>query len=229
MTANRLHCYLLSERAAVIQSHSSSISLDLQKQIWAIAHALQALKICIDIVPGMNNLTAIFNPLEHSGATMLAHLNKLANQISALDFPGRDVEIPVHYGGEYGPDIASVAAHTGLSIRELVQQHSAAHYLVYFLGFQPGFAYLGGLPPALATPRLAEPRLKVPAGSVGIGGSQTGIYPAASPGGWQLIGRTDLRLFDVHQSPPSTLLPGDCVRFVIASLNEKPMQMKALQ
>lgn len=216
----RLHSYLLGERAAVIQSTSSTINLDRQKQIWAMAHALGALNICLDIVPGMNNLTAIFDPLEHCGETMLALLNKLAQEVSAHDFPGRDVEIPVHYGGEDGPDLATVAAHTGLSMRDLVEQHSAAHYLVYFLGFQPGFAYLGGLPPALATPRLAEPRLKVPAGSVGIGGSQTGIYPAASPGGWQLIGRTEVRLFDVTKSSPSVLLPGDCVRFTVASYRE---------
>lgn len=216
----RLHSYLLGEQAAVIQSTSSTISLDLQKHIWAIAHALGTLNICLDIVPGMNNLTAIFNPLEHSGEAMLALLNKLAQEVSAHDFPGRNVEIPVHYGGEFGPDLATVAAHTGLSMRDLVEQHSAAHYLVYFLGFQPGFAYLGGLPPSLATPRLAEPRLKVPAGSVGIGGSQTGIYPAASPGGWQLIGRTEVRLFDVTQSLPSVLLPGDCVRFTVASYRE---------
>lgn len=229
MTAQRLHSYLLGERAAVLQSTSSSIELDLQKHIWAIGHALRTLNICIDIVPGMNNLTAIFNPLEHSGTAMLALLNQLASEVSAQDFPGRDVDIPVHYGGEDGPDLANVAAHTKLSIRELVEQHSAAPYLVYFLGFQPGFAYLGGLPPALATPRLAEPRLKVPAGSVGIGGGQTGIYPAASPGGWQLIGRTDVHLFDVRKTPPSTLLPGDCVRFVIASYNEKCTHAKACQ
>ncbi len=219
MRTHGLHSYLLGERAAVLQSTSSTIALDLQQQLWAIGHALRSLNICIDIVPGMNNLTAIFDPLIHSGADMLALLNKLANEVSTHDFPGREVEIPVHYGGEYGPDIGTVAAHTGLSIRELVERHSAAQYLVYFLGFQPGFAYLGGLPPTLATPRLAEPRLKVPAGSVGIGGSQTGIYPAASPGGWQLIGRTDVCLFDVRQASPSFLLPGDRVRFVIASLH----------
>jgi len=125
--------------------------------------------------------------------------------------PGRRVEIPVRYDG---PDLADVAAHCRLSPDEVVRRHSAAEYVVYFIGFQPGFAYLGGLDQALHTPRRAEPRVAVPAGSVGIGGAQTGIYPLATPGGWQLIGRTALPLFDPQAEPPTLLAPGDRVRFV---------------
>ena len=132
---------------------------------------------------------------------------------------GRVVEIPVRYGGDDGPDLADVAAHTGLTPEEVVRRHSAGTYTVYFLGFQPGFAYLGGLDPALATPRRTEPRLAVPAGAVGIGGEQTGVYPAAAPGGWQLIGRTELPLFLPERDPPSLLAPGDTVRFVVASVD----------
>ena len=120
----------------------------------------------------------------------------------------------MRYGGEDGPDLADVAAHCGLSADEVVQRHTQAEYVVYFIGFQPGFAYLGGLDDALHTPRRAEPRVAVPAGSVGIGGAQTGIYPLATPGGWQLIGRTALRLFDPQAEPPTLLAPGDRVRFV---------------
>ena len=113
-----------------------------------------------------------------------------------------------------GPDLADVAAHCGLSTEEVVRRHTGADYVVYFIGFQPGFAYLGGLDEALHTPRRAEPRVAVPAGSVGIGGAQTGIYPLATPGGWQLIGRTALPLFDPQAEPPTLLAPGDRVRFV---------------
>ena len=127
---------------------------------------------------------------------------------------GRLVELPVQYGGAEGPDIEGVARHVGLSVEALIERHAAIEYTVYFLGFQPGFAYLGGLDPALATPRRKEPRLHVPAGSVGIGGEQTGVYPTASPGGWQLIGRTAEVLFDPNRDPPSLLEPGDRVRFV---------------
>ena len=107
-----------------------------------------------------------------------------------------------------------MAQHAGLAPAEVVELHSGGEYTVYFLGFLPGFAYLGGLDPRLAAPRRAEPRLAVPPGSVGIGGEQTGIYPLASPGGWQLIGRTSLRLFDPLRAAPSLLLPGDTVKFV---------------
>jgi biotin-dependent carboxylase-like uncharacterized protein len=124
------------------------------------------------------------------------------------------VEVPTCYGGDYGPDLGYIARHSGLSQREVIHLHSSALYPVYMLGFSPGFAYLGGLEPAIATPRLVSPRTQVPAGSVGIAGTQTGIYPIATPGGWQIIGRTPLRLFDPGRETPALLRPGDRVRFV---------------
>jgi KipI family sensor histidine kinase inhibitor len=133
--------------------------------------------------------------------------------------PGaRLVEIPVRYGGEAGPDLPDVAERTGLTPAEVIRLHAAPTYLVYMLGFLPGFPYLGGLDPRLATPRLATPRLRIPAGSVGIGGEQTGIYPVESPGGWAIIGRTHLTLFDPTRAEPCLLAPGDRVRFVPVSL-----------
>jgi len=126
----------------------------------------------------------------------------------------REVEIPVVYGGEFGPDIGFVAAHTGLSEEEVVRLHTSVTYTVYMLGFAPGFVYLGGLPEALATPRLPTPRPSVPAGSVGIAGLQTGIYGLSTPGGWLLIGRTPLTMLDLNRQPPTLLQPGDRVRFV---------------
>lgn len=125
----------------------------------------------------------------------------------------RTVEIPVCYGGEHGPDLGRVAAQAGVLPDEVVKRHSAAKYVVHLLGFAPGFPYLGGLPPELATPRHAKPRMAVAAGSVAIGGDQAGIYPQATPGGWNLIGCTPLRLFRATDDPPALLAPGDEVRF----------------
>jgi KipI family sensor histidine kinase inhibitor len=124
------------------------------------------------------------------------------------------VEIPVRYGEDSGPDLDDVAALHHLSPADVVGLHSGTEYRVFFLGFAPGFAYLGPLPPTIATPRLATPREKVPAGSVAIGGAQTGVYPFAMPGGWRIIGRTDAPLWDLRRDDPSLLHPGDRVRFV---------------
>ena len=124
------------------------------------------------------------------------------------------IEIPVRYGGEDGPDLADVATHAGLDPVDVITRHAAIDYTVAMLGFAPGFPYLLGLDPSLAMQRLHTPRLRVPAGSVGIGGAQTGIYPRPGPGGWRIIGCTDVALFDPRHSPPSLLSAGDRVRFV---------------
>jgi inhibitor of KinA len=130
------------------------------------------------------------------------------------------MEIPVCYGGTHGPDLDDVAARHGITPDEVVRLHTGANYRVYMLGFAPGFAYLGGLSEMIATPRRPEPRTAVPSGSVGIGGSQTGIYPMVLPGGWQLIGRTPLVLFDATRSSPTLLSVGDTVTFRAISPNE---------
>jgi KipI family sensor histidine kinase inhibitor len=127
---------------------------------------------------------------------------------------GVPIEIPVHYGGDDGPDLDAVAGQHELRPTDVIELHANATYRVLFLGFAPGFAYLGGLPTRLVTPRRATPRPRVPAGSVGIAGEQTGVYPLAMPGGWQLIGRSDARLWDPHRPSPALLRPGDRVRFV---------------
>lgn len=133
---------------------------------------------------------------------------------------GRTVEIPVCYGGEFGPDLTRVAARAKLSPEDVARRHAQGDYLVYLVGFSPGFPYLGGMDAALATPRLAQPRAQVPAGSVGIAGVQTGVYPVATPGGWNLIGRTPLRLFRPDLEPPALLQAGDRVRFRAVSREE---------
>lgn len=167
----------------------------------------------LDLIPAYHTLLVVYDPLAITYDALLRRLSALAASSRYAEAPARRVTIPVVYGGEFGPDLAAVAAYRGLSADEVVARHTAGQYLVYFLGFSPGFPYLGGLDPTLATPRLAEPRVRVPAGSVGIAGTQTGVYPEATPGGWQLIGRTPLRLYDAAAAEAFLLRAGDELRF----------------
>ena len=166
----------------------------------------------LDLVPAYRTLLIVYDPLALPATALLERLRGLAGALDATPPPSRTVTIPVAYGGEFGPDLADVAAHTGLPEAEVIARHAAGRYPVYFLGFAPGFPYLGGLDPALATPRLARPRTAVPAGAVGIGGEQTGIYPLPTPGGWRIIGRTPLRLYDPAAPEPFLLRAGDILR-----------------
>ena len=169
----------------------------------------------VDVSPAYHTLLVFFDPLAlppAAAAEVVAAADRRADIEHAAEGP--IVEIEVSYGGADGPDLPDVARHTGLSEAEVVARHSGGLYMVMLVGFMPGFAYLAGLDPRLATPRLATPRREVPTGSVGIGGDQTGIYPAPLPGGWRLIGRTGLTLYDPHRDPPTLLRAGDRVRFI---------------
>jgi inhibitor of KinA len=178
----------------------------------------------IELAPAYTTVSVFFDPLIVSGAEVGAAVARLfqesreseaeATRAAELAPASRLLEIPVVYGGEMGPDLDAVAAHAGLTPEAVIERHTRAEYQVHFLGFTPGFPYLSGLPAGLATPRRAVPRKVVPAGSVGIGGTQTGVYPVESPGGWQVIGRTSLALFSLHHNPPVLLRAGDRVRFV---------------
>ncbi|WP_027785685.1 MULTISPECIES: 5-oxoprolinase subunit PxpB [Burkholderia] len=218
MTQPRI--YPLGDAALVCEAPPPA-TLDCQRRVWAVAAAARAWPDVIDVVPGMNNLTIVFDSLAATADSLTPALRDAWETADVEHADGREVEIPVEYGGAAGPDLAAVAAHTGLSADEVVARHAAGAYVVFFVGFQPGFAYLGGLDASLHTPRRAAPRLEVPAGSVGIGGAQTGIYPATSPGGWQLIGRTSQLLFDPARPQPTLLLPGDRVRFTIAGVDAR--------
>jgi KipI family sensor histidine kinase inhibitor len=211
----RLH--LLGD-AALLCELPAPATLVQQQRIWALATQAQRWPGVGEVLPGMNNLTLTFDPTVIDLDALTAQVLAVWPKLSASAIEGRLVEIPVAYGGEHGPDLGDVAAHTGLTPAEVVRRHSAGEYVVYLLGFLPGFAFMGGLAPELATPRRAEPRTAVPARSVGIGGEQTGIYPLVSPGGWQLIGRTSLEMFDPTAESPTLLRPGDRVRFVVESL-----------
>ncbi|NDL62745.1 5-oxoprolinase subunit PxpB [Acerihabitans arboris] len=209
----RARCYLLGESAVVLELEPP-VTLASQRRIWGLAARLEHHAEVREAIPGMNNLTVLLKNPQQSALDAIERLQSWWEESDAITPEARDVEIPVVYGGESGPDLPWVAEHTGMTARQVVECHASVAYIVYFLGFQPGFPYLGELPEILAAPRRAEPRLRVPAGSVGIGGKQTGVYPLATPGGWQIIGRTPLRLFDPATNPPTLLLPGDNVRFV---------------
>ncbi|HEY1142041.1 MAG TPA: 5-oxoprolinase subunit PxpB [Lysobacter sp.] len=171
-----------------------------------------------DLVPAYASAGVFFDPLLIEVDALKTWLHSILATLPA-DAPEtvaavRTIEIPVAYGGEAGPDLDSAAAELGMTPVDLAKRHAAGEYTVAMIGFAPGFPYLLGLDPALALPRLATPRTSAPAGSVGIGGTQTGIYPRESPGGWRLIGRTPLALFDPSRDEPALLAPGDRVRFV---------------
>ena len=164
--------------------------------------------------PAYASLLVKFDALRLRHKELETKLKKFVMRLDEVPLPkARVVEIPVCYGGEFGPDLAEVAQLRGLTEEAAIKLHTAAEYLVYFLGFVPGFAYLGDLPEALVTPRLAAPRKSVPAGSVGIAGNQTGVYPFATPGGWRLLGRTPVKLFQPDRKELSLLAIGDRVRF----------------
>lgn len=209
----RARCYLLGETAVVLELEPP-VTLASQKRIWRLAQRLVDMPNVVEAIPGMNNITVILRNPESLALDAIERLQRWWEESEALEPESRFIEIPVVYGGAGGPDLSVVAAHCGLSEKQVVELHSSVGYVVWFLGFQPGFPYLGSLPEQLNTPRRAEPRLLVPAGSVGIGGSQTGVYPVATPGGWQLIGHTSLSLFDPTRDEPILLRPGDSVRFV---------------
>lgn len=170
----------------------------------------------VDVVPAFASIAVFFDPTEAGTfETVRRQVDALVARAEAtvVSVDVRTVEIPVCYGGEFGPDLGHVAARAQVTEQEAIALHAGAEYLVHAIGFAPGFPYLGGLPPKLATPRRATPRSRVPAGSVGIGGAQTGIYPLEIPGGWNLIGRTPLSLFDAARVEPALLRAGDKVRF----------------
>ena len=171
----------------------------------------------VDLVPAYSSLAVFFDPAcparDQVRAWLLAMARECDDDLSADPDPPRTVELPVAYGGDFGPDLATAAATLGMEPEALAQAHAAGEYSVAMVGFAPGFPYLSGLDPSLAIARHDTPRTRVPAGSVGIGGAQTGIYPREGPGGWQLVGRTPLCLFDPCALPPALLQPGDRVRF----------------
>ena len=166
-----------------------------------------------DVVPGFHTLTVYLDPLRADAGRVRAVLEEAAAAPASVADSSREVVIPVRYGGRHGPDLDEVAAFARCSPAEVVRRHATVAYRVYMVGYLHGFAYLGTVDPRIAMPRRPTPRLTVPAGAVGIAGGQTGVYPTAAPGGWRLIGRTAVRMFDARRRPPGLVGPGDRVRF----------------
>jgi len=199
--------------AILLDTADAVFSDDVQSRIWAVAAEMLAIKGVAETVPGMNNLMIVFDPLLIPPATIEHQLLDAWRTVVPDAVVGRDVDIPVIYGGPDGEDLASLAEHAGLTVDEVVRRHSEAVYSVAAVGAMPGFVYLSGLDPALAMPRRAVPRMKVEIGSVIIGGAQAGIMPCTAPSGWHIIGRTEVPLFDPLRDPPSACKPGDRIRF----------------
>jgi KipI family sensor histidine kinase inhibitor len=202
--------------AALIVEFDEAIDPAVNARALAVAGRVEAARFpgVRDVVPTYRSVAVYFDPLKSDGASLHRFLEREAAADVPAETAGRQpVRIPVCYGGDFGPDLESVAEFAGMPAHEVVRLHAEGTYRVFMLGFVPGFAYLGVLDARIAAPRLATPRVKVPAGSVGIAGAQTGIYPAETPGGWRLIGRTPLKPFDPARRDPFLLKPGDLVQF----------------
>ena len=201
--------------AAVALEFEARIDPGVNARVTAAAARVAAgrLRGVRDIVPSYHSVTVYVDPLRTDAGRVWAALEEAASAPPPAADAAREVVIPVRYGGAGGPDLEEVAAFAGCTADEVVRRHAATLYRVYMVGYLHGFAYLGTVDPCIAMPRRPTPRLAVPAGSVGIAGAQTGVYPTAAPGGWRLIGRTTVRMFDVGRNPPGLVGPGDRVRF----------------
>lgn len=221
--------HLLGESALLVK-WPDIVSVDINGQVLRACKAIEEAMVpgVSEAQPAYSSLCVYFNPSRVRASWIRGLVERIirndtgeGSDTADASSPGTNsIEIPVVYGGEEGPDLESSAAELGISPSELIARHSSSVYRVYMVGFTPGFPYLGGMDQSIALPRLAKPRAKVPAGSVGIGGGQTGVYPWETPGGWRILGRTGLQMFSPHKDDPSLLHPGDSVTFVPAKPSE---------
>ena len=209
--------YLAAGDSSVSVEFGNEISPEINRQIRAFKIAVEKSGIpgIVETVPTYRSLLVNYKPEVIRFQDLTKEFEGLLGSLGSIVIPPPEViEIPVLYGGEMGPDIENVAKHNNKTVEEVIKIHTSEEYLIYMLGFIAGFPYLGGMDERIVCPRLQTPRTKIPAGAVGIGGKQTGIYPLASPGGWQLIGRTPLRLFDPAGGGKLPYAAGDRIRFV---------------
>ena len=203
------------DNALLVQYETEGFSEAVSFAVHALAASLRPDAVWTDLVAGYDSLLCVFNLADLSLETAAAKIKQALPQTKpAKETDGKIIDIPVVYGGEYGPDLEAIKKSSGLSKTEIIKLHSAEPYLVCMMGFIPGFSFLSEAPKALHHPRHATPRAHLPAGSIGIAGWQTGIYGLDSPGGWQIIGRTPLKMFDKNRDNPLLLSAGDRVRFV---------------
>ncbi|WP_078594345.1 5-oxoprolinase subunit PxpB [Evansella clarkii] len=209
--------------SAVRVSFGEGISKEINNRIRGFAELLRkaGIKGIREWTPSYTAVTVYYDPCEKKYSEITAELEELYRKLEETELPpAKRVIVPVCYEGEFAPDLEDVANHNGLSTDEVVSIHKGGDYLIYMLGFTPGFPYMGGMAPKIATPRLEVPRSHVPAGSVGIAGEQTGIYSLDTPGGWRIIGRTPLVLYDSKRENPSLFEAGDHVSFRAISTEE---------
>lgn len=209
--------YLMSGDKGLVVEFGNEISEAVNKKVRNLYLAIKKSQMpgIYEMIPTYRSLLIQYNPIEIEVDKLIEKLMEIEMSLDSIDLPKpRIIEIPTIYGGEFGEDLKFVSEHNGMSEDEVIKIHSSVDYRIYMLGFSPGFPYLGGMSERIETPRLKTPRTKIPAGSVGIAGKQTGIYPMESPGGWQLIGRTPLKLYDPKSETPIILQAGDYIRFV---------------
>ncbi|WP_448860845.1 5-oxoprolinase subunit PxpB [Clostridium sp.] len=215
--------YLVAGDSAVCVEFGNEISPEINKKIRAFKIAVEKSNIpgIVETVPTYRSLLVHYHPEVIGFKALTEEFDKLMGSLSSIPIPPPTViEIPVLYGGEMGPDIENVAEHNHKTVEEVIKIHTSEEYLIYMIGFIAGFPYLGGMSKEIATPRLKSPRVKIEGGSVGIAGEQTGIYPVASPGGWQLIGRTPLKLYDADREKPVLLEAGQYIKFAAVTEEE---------
>jgi KipI family sensor histidine kinase inhibitor len=213
---------LMGDRGLLLE-FGDEISSEVNEKVRRMTLAIQAESVegIVEIVPTYRSLLILHNPLILSFVDLKKRLERIEKGLQQTPFPEPKLtRIPALYGGSYGPDLEEVAKYHQISPEEVIQLHCSKPYFIYMIGFMPGFPYMGELPEALITPRLKTPRLSVPAGSVAIAQRQTGIYPMESPGGWQIIGQTPVKLFNPEREPPALLQMGDHVQFFPISEKE---------
>lgn len=222
-TDNSILYYPLGDSAVVIEL-GQVISESIHHHIISIGNFLEEYSFdgLIEYVPAFTTVTLFYDPLVTDYKTVEALLKEMLQEVQEEEDPidAIIVDIPVLYGGDQGPDLSFVAKHAGVSEAEVINIHTANEYLVYMIGFAPGFPYLGGMNEKIACPRKEIPATNIPAGSVGIAGIQTGVYPIETPGGWQIIGQTPLKLFDANRNPPALIKAGNKLRFVAITEEE---------
>ena len=209
--------YLVTGDRALVMEFGNSISEEINSRIRSVGIAIEKSGIngITEIVPTYRSLMVHYDPMVIEYDVLLEKLAALEEQLESVELPSPcTYEIPTLYGGEFGPDMENVAKHNELTKEQVIEIHTSRDYLIYMLGFTPGFPYLGGMDERIATPRLKIPRTRIDAGSVGIASAQTGVYPIDSPGGWQLIGRTPIKLYDPYRENPILLKAGNYIRFI---------------